>query len=83
MISDAEGDDLAQDNLGPSTVDTTSITRIKNNKRVRSISPDVEIIEVGPVDNELSSLLKRRRVLSPESAPVNVSFGTDLLLCSC
>ncbi|KAF8828649.1 hypothetical protein HHX47_DHR3000109 [Lentinula edodes] len=71
VISDAEGDDLAQDNLGPSTVDTTSITRIKNNKRVRSISPDVEIIEVGPVDNELSSLLKRRRVLSPESAPVN------------
>ncbi|KAJ3891810.1 hypothetical protein GG344DRAFT_65095 [Lentinula edodes] len=86
VISDDEGDDLAQDNLGPSTVDTTSITRIKNNKRVRSISPDVEIIEVGPVDNELSSLLKRRRVLSPESAPVDVSradaahFGnTDII----
>ncbi|KAJ4488726.1 hypothetical protein C8J55DRAFT_557726 [Lentinula edodes] len=71
VISDDEGDDLAQDNLGPSTVDTTSITRIKNNKRVRSISPDVEIIQVGPVDNQLSSLLKRRRVLSPELAPVN------------
>ncbi|GAW10129.1 protein [Lentinula edodes] len=86
VISDDEGDDLAQDNLGPSTVDTTSITRIKNNKRVRSISPDVEIIEVGPVDNELSSLLKRRRVLSPELAPVNGSradaahFGnTDII----
>ncbi|KAJ3862295.1 hypothetical protein EV359DRAFT_65751 [Lentinula novae-zelandiae] len=73
VISDAGDDDLAQDNLGPSTVDTTSITRNKNNKRVRSISPDVEIIEVGPVDNELSSLLKRRRVLSPELAPVNGS----------
>ncbi|KAJ3811353.1 hypothetical protein F5876DRAFT_64854 [Lentinula aff. lateritia] len=66
------GENLALVNSEPSTVDITSITRINNNKRVRSISPDVEIIEVGPVD-ELSSLLKRRRVSSPESAPVNGS----------